>query len=239
MELEGFLDFAVYGAAWYAIFLLSAVCHEAAHAWAAKRLGDPTAATAGQVTLDPWPHIRREPLGTVVVPWLTFVLSQSWMMGWASAPYDSQWAERHPRRAGAMAFAGPLANLLLLLFAAALIRAGLWLDWLSVPESLGFSRVVTSPDGTNAATLLLSIAFSLNLILLLFNLLPLPPLDGSAVILLLLPRAWGERWLTTLRETWIGWIGLLFAWYVFADWLGPLHALALGLLYPELDLQPA
>ena len=87
------------GLAWYAAFLFSTCCHEAAHAWAALRLGDPTAYLGGQVSLDPRPHIVREPIGTVVVPLLTFVLTRQWMMGWASAPYDPAWADRHPRRA--------------------------------------------------------------------------------------------------------------------------------------------
>lgn len=236
MQLDSWSEVAVYGAAWYAIFLLSVVCHEAAHALAAKLLGDPTAARAGQLTLDPWPHVQREPWGTVVVPWLSFLLSHSWMLGWASAPYDSEWAARFPRRAGIMALAGPLANLLLLLGIAVVIRGGLYFGWFLVPDSLHFSRLLVGPEGTNPFTLLLSIGYSLNWILLLFNLLPLPPMDGSAALTLLLPRAWGQRWILLLRESWVGWVGLVFAWYAFSRSMASLHVLGLRLLYPELDL---
>jgi len=97
---------------WYAVFLLSVTCHEAAHALAALRGGDRTAYLGGQVSLNPLPHVLREPIGTIVVPLLTF-LQMGWMMGWASAPYDPLWEARHPRRAAFMAASGPLANLLL------------------------------------------------------------------------------------------------------------------------------
>ena len=74
---------------WYAAFLLALTCHEAGHALVAKWGGDDTAYLSGQVSLNPWPHIRREPFGTVLVPILTyFTGSTRWMMGWASAPYD-------------------------------------------------------------------------------------------------------------------------------------------------------
>ncbi|MES2569362.1 MAG: hypothetical protein V4710_04825 [Verrucomicrobiota bacterium] len=83
---------------WYLVFVYSTVCHEAAHAWSAWKLGDSTAYDGGQVSLDPTPHVRREPIGMVVVPIISFIAAH-WMMGWASAPYSPQWAERHPRRA--------------------------------------------------------------------------------------------------------------------------------------------
>lgn len=238
MNAEGILETLVAGLAWYAVFLLAAVCHEAAHAWAALRLGDATASRAGQVSLDPRPHVRREPIGTILVPWVSFLLSQSWMMGWASAPYDPEWAERHPRRAALMALAGPLANLVLFLLAAGAIRAGLWAGWFVTPELVTFSAVVTTPAGTDAVTFLLSIAFSLNLILLFFNLLPVPPLDGAAAVLLLLPKSSHAIWFHVLREPWLGWIGLLVAWTLFPRWFGPVHALALRILYPDLQFEP-
>ena len=73
------------GFIWYVVFLFSTTCHEGAHALVAKLGGDPTAFYGGQVTLNPLPHIRREPLGTVVVPILSYLFSE-WMIGWASAP---------------------------------------------------------------------------------------------------------------------------------------------------------
>ena len=75
--------------------------HEAMHALVAWKGGDPTAYHGGQVSLSPIPHIRREPIGMLVVPLLT-AFTQGWAMGWASAPYDPVWAERHPKRAALM-----------------------------------------------------------------------------------------------------------------------------------------
>ena len=71
---------------WYVAFLFSLTCHEAAHALAAKWGGDPTAYHAGQVTLNPMPHIQREPWGTVLVPLLSYLVGHGGMIGWGSAP---------------------------------------------------------------------------------------------------------------------------------------------------------
>jgi hypothetical protein len=94
------------GLVWYVVFLFSTSLHEASHAWAAQRGGDPTAYLAGQVSLDPRPHIRREPFGMVFLPLFTAVTS-GWPIGFASAPYDPLWAAAHPRRAAWMSLAGP------------------------------------------------------------------------------------------------------------------------------------
>src|SRR5918997_3227863 len=107
---------------YFVVFLFSTTLHEAAHAWTALRLGDPTAYRGGQVSLDPVPHIRREPFGMVVLPLLSVMLS-GWPFGFASAPYDPAWAQRHPKRAAMMALAGPAANLLLVMGAGILLRA--------------------------------------------------------------------------------------------------------------------
>jgi hypothetical protein len=119
-------DAVLLGITWYVVFLLSTTCHEAAHALAAKLGGDLTAFHGGQVTLDPIPHIRREPFGMVVFPILSYFLG-GWMMGWASAPYDPFWAQRHPHRAAWMSLAGPGANFTLTILAALSIHAGLWM----------------------------------------------------------------------------------------------------------------
>ena len=103
------MDELLLGVIWYAALIFSLTFHEAAHALAAKRGGDPTAYLGGQVSLDPTPHIRREQLGTVVVPILSYAMA-GWMIGWASTPYDRRWAERYPRRAAWMSLAGPGAR---------------------------------------------------------------------------------------------------------------------------------
>ena len=96
---------AALGLAWYLVFLFSTTAHEAAHTLAAKIGGDSTAADGGQLTLDPIPHMQREPLGMLLVPALSMMFS-GFMVGWASAPYDPRWAYNYPRRAAWMAL-GP------------------------------------------------------------------------------------------------------------------------------------
>ncbi len=223
------------GLAWYVVFLFSTCCHEAAHAWAALKLGDPTAYLGGQVSLDPRPHVLREPIGLVVVPLLSFVLTRSWMMGWASAPYDPMWADRHPRRAAWMALAGPAANFLLVAFAALAIRVGAAAGTFTPPAAATFSSVASAAGGgwqAGAATLL-SVLFSLNLVLGVFNLIPLPPLDGSGALPLLLPERWSRSWLEFMRQPMLSLAGMLLAWRLFPYLFEPIHTLALNALWPE------
>jgi Zn-dependent protease len=216
-------------AAWFVVFLFSTTLHEAAHAAAALKLGDPTAHGGGQVTLNPIPHIRREPIGMVVVPLLSFFLS-GWMFGWASAPYDPHWAHRYPKRSALMAIAGPSANLLLVLAAGLALRIGLSRGAFT-PSS---SQLVEAAGGgaLDGLATVLSILFSLNLILFAFNLLPLPPMDGSAVVQLFMSDD-AARWLQSFyRQPMIGWVGLLVAWQVFGRLFRPIFRFAVGLLFP-------
>jgi Zn-dependent protease len=222
----------------FVVFLFSTTLHEASHALIAYKLGDPTAYHGGQVTLNPLPHIRREPVGMVLIPLLTFA-TQGWMMGWASAPYDPLWAQRFPRRAAAMALAGPAANLLLVLLAALGIHAGMALGAFAAPAQVSFTEVTvaTGPDGGIAAGIAtaLSLLFSLNLVLFVFNLLPLPPLDGSAVVPAFLSGSAAARYNELLRQPMLSLLGLLVAWRLFGPLYRPLEALALNLLYPGLS----
>ncbi len=154
----------------------------AAHAFAAMKLGDKTAYRGGQVSLDPVPHIRREPIGMVVIPFLSY-LAGGWMIGWASVPLDPFWAERYPKRAALMALAGPAANFALLLTAGLLLRLGLSRGWFIPPESIKFVEVtLAAANGFKPLAIVLSILFTLNLVLFVFNTIPLPPLDGSSII---------------------------------------------------------
>lgn len=220
-------------AAWFVAFLFSTTLHEAGHALVALRLGDPTAHSGGQVSLNPIPHIRREPLGMVVVPLLSFLLN-GWMFGWASAPYDPRWAYRNPRRAGLMALAGPIANLTLFLAAAGLLRIGLATGFFEPPRQLARDALVAAARGGpgEGLAIFLSVLFSLNLILFFFNLLPLPPLDGSGVVQIFLPTAAAQRFQLFLRQPMIGWVGILIAWQFFSTLFAPVDRLALSLLYP-------
>ena len=134
---------------WYAAFLLALTCHEAGHALVARWGGDDTAYLSGQVTLNPWPHIRREPLGTIVVPLLTYFTGSSrWMMGWASAPYDPSWEQRHPGRAAAMSAAGPAANFILFAVAFAVLKLGLASGvWVVPQDEIALDRLVAAAPG--------------------------------------------------------------------------------------------
>jgi len=123
------------GFLWFLAFLFSTTVHEAMHALVALRGGDPTAYHGGQVSLSPVPHIRREPIGMLVVPLLT-ALTQGWAIGWASTPYDTRWATRYPKRAALMAAAGPAGNLSIAFVALALIKVGLASGWF-VPAGVG------------------------------------------------------------------------------------------------------
>jgi Zn-dependent protease len=222
------------GVFWYAVFVFSVTVHEAAHAWAALHGGDPTAYRGGQVSLDPIAHIRRSPFGMVILPILSLVLA-GWPFGFASAPFDPIWASRHPRRSGAMALAGPLANLLLFLAAAVAIRIGVGAGFFEAPEVVGTTRM-TAAAGTSASAhglaTLASMLLSLNLILLLLNLLPLPPLDGWGALPLVLSRAQSARLQAIQRHPGIGWLGILVAWQIFPYVFQPLMGLVLALLYP-------
>lgn len=217
---------------WYAAFLFSTVLHEASHAFFGYRLGDRTAYEGGQVTLDPLPHIKREPFGTIFIPILSFLL-YGWMIGWASAPFDPMWAYRNPRRSAKMALAGPMANFTIVIVAAIVIRVGLAAGWFSAPESISFSRVTEAASGGmwGAAATFLSIFFTLNLVLMIFNLIPLPPLDGSSVVPLFLNEQKGQAYLDFVWNPQFRMIGIFAAWFIFGRIFYPFHLLALNILY--------
>ena len=217
---------------WFVAFLLSLVCHEAAHALAGKLGGDNTAEE--QVTLNPIPHVKREPFGTILVPILTFFMN-GMMLGWASAPYSPLWAARFPRRAALMALAGPVANFVLVLLAVAAVHIGITSGFFSVPPSLAFDNLVLDASGkTNPLTMFVSVVFSLNLLLGCFNLLPVPPLDGHGVVPLFLSDELGEKWRSLFRQKGAGMMGLMVAWVVFGKLFsaGTILSAADFLMYP-------
>lgn len=225
------------GFLWFVAFLFSTTVHEAMHALVAWKGGDPTAYHGGQVSLSPIPHIRREPIGMLAVPLLTS-LTQGWAMGWASAPYDPVWAERHPRRAALMAAAGPAGNFMIAIVAFVLIRIGLSMEWFTAPESVNFSRIVTMASGGDGfLATALSVLLMFNVIAGTFNLLPLPPLDGSAVINIFLPESLAERLRDLERNGAFSMIGLLVAWRIFPLLIDPLFAAVLKLVHPDMSYE--
>ncbi len=227
-------DLLVLGVTWFVVFLFSTTLHEAGHAWAALKLGDSTAYEGGQVSLNPLPHLQREPVGMILVPIITFAASSGgWMMGWASAPYDPLWAQRHPRRAALMAMAGPAGNLILMLVSGTILRLGMNAGIYQPIVDRYLLVEATTPGGlAQAAAAPLSILFILNLILFAFNLLPLPPLDGSAILPALMSPETAARYNAFLHQPMISLLGLLVAWRVFPYILRPLETVAFSLLYP-------
>lgn len=189
-----------YGLLWGLAFIFSTTAHEAAHALVAKWGGDPTAYEGGQVTLNPMPHIKREPFGMVVVPIIVYAFS-GFMFGWASAPYDPYWAQRHPKRAAWMALAGPVANLLIVLVAAGIFRLLITLNLFP-----------SDPMLYETVGQLFLIMIVLNLLLFIFNLIPLAPLDGAHAAVLLFPTRMAEQVLEKTHA--LGAFGIFIAWLV-------------------------
>jgi Zn-dependent protease len=188
--------------------------------------------------LNPLPHVRRAPVGTVLVPLVSFVL-MGWMIGWASAPYDPSWAQRHPRREALMALAGPAANLLLVVLAGLAIRGAIAFGPLTPPLAGDFdffTGLASGPAGGAAGlATLLSILFGLNLLLFVFNLLPMPPLDGSAVLPMLMSAETAARYKAFLAASpAFSLLGLVIAWRLLPPVFGPIKHFAVRLLYPGL-----
>ncbi|MBN1361339.1 MAG: site-2 protease family protein [Sedimentisphaerales bacterium] len=227
------------GLIWYAVFIVSVTFHEAAHGLAALKLGDPTAHNAGLVTLDPLAHMQRSPIGMIVIPIVSFLVG-GWMMGWASTPYDPYWAQRNRRHAAFMALAGPAANLALVLLAALVIRAGIAIGTFTAPETANLEQITVArtPGLARGAAVLVSVLLSLNLLLLVFNLLPLPPLDGSEIVTLFLSDSAAERYRAVMTQPGFHLIGLVIAWNLMSLLVGPAQTLTLNLLYPGAGYGP-
>ena len=170
----------------FIVLLFSLTVHETAHAWTADRLGDPTARLAGRVSLNPVVHA--DLIGTVLFPLLSLVGGIP-LIGWAKpVPVNLGRLRRGRTDYVLVAAAGPASNLLLALVAAAVLAV---MPWESL---LTGSRDVATPLFT-----LLSRALTLNVLLAVFNMLPIPPLDGGNVLAGLLPRPIAMRYDALVR----------------------------------------
>ncbi len=228
------LNTVILGLVWYAVFLISAIAHEAAHALAAFKLGDRTAYHGGQVSLDPIPHMRQEPLGMILFPIVSFFLN-GWMFGWASCPYDPYWAARNPKKSGIMSIAGPAANLILMLAALIFIKIMIAVGLFVPPDTIRFPLIAQAaqPGFTHALAMFSGITFGLNLLLLLFNLLPLPPLDGFGALALVLDERTYNNFKQKLYQTpGVSLIGFIIAWHIFPFFFDPIYNIAIKILYP-------
>lgn len=219
---------------WFTVFVFSVTAHEAAHAWMAKRGGDLTAYSGGQVSLNPLPHMRREPFGMVMLPILSLFL-MGWPIGYASAPFDPSWAERHHRRAAFMALAGPLSNLLLAMICMLIMFVGLKSGMFSAGNH-AYLQVVSAPQESllwGLATLL-SMLLLMNLLLFVLNIIPIPPLDGSAVIPLFLSETQTQRYRAFIYNPAFGLIGMIVIFLLIKYIYPPVHFLALKIIYSAL-----
>ena len=157
--------------------------HEVAHGWAAKQLGDPTAYKLGRLSLNPLRHV--DPIGTVIVPLgLAFMTGGQWYFGWAK-PVPVQYSNlRNQRRDLVLvAAAGPGANL---------VMATGWTLAYIVSVLLGAAAVVAGAPDDDWIIRVCTAGIYFNCLLMVFNLLPVPPLDGSKVLAGLLPPRGAE-----------------------------------------------
>lgn len=173
----------------FAVLLFSLSIHEAAHAWTADRFGDYTARGLGRVTLNPIPHI--DPVGTLLFPLLQFFVNFP-LIGWAKPVPTNPANLRNPRRDQIwISIAGPVSNLLAG-GTAFLLLAGLKLSW---PEARGMIEYTilngSLPHSASALAPVLGILYYgmiINLLLAIFNILPVPPLDGHWILYGVLPE---------------------------------------------------
>jgi len=159
-------------AVWALPVLFAITVHEVAHGWVAKQLGDPTAMMLGRLTLNPLKHI--DPIGTVLVP-LVLILAGGVIFGWAKPVPIAAENLHHPKRDMALvAAAGPMANLIMACIWALIMKLALLL-----PNGLvNLALPLTYMGGAG---------ITINVILMVLNLLPVPPLDGSRVVAGFLP----------------------------------------------------
>jgi len=170
------------------------VLHEVSHGYVAYRLGDPTAKARGRLTLNPLAHI--DPIGTVLVPLVLVVLHSPFLFGWAKpVPINPNYFRNPFRGMLYVAIAGPITNLALALGATAVGRLLL----LAFPDPLFFLRGTFTANIMQAIFFLMGIFVIFNIVLAVFNMIPIPPLDGSRVLTYFLPSE-GRRVMILLER---------------------------------------
>lgn len=165
-------------AVWILPVVFAITVHEAAHGWVAKKYGDNTAFRLGRLTLNPIKHI--DPFGTIIIPGLLLLTGTGFIFGWAKpVPVDARNFKKPLHDMAIVALAGPVSNVLMALGWAMVARLGITIG--TGAENVSLPLVYTGIAG-----------ISINLVLALLNLLPIPPLDGSRILTGILPHrlAW-------------------------------------------------
>lgn len=175
-------EYLVKAALYVVPLLLAVVSHEVAHGWVAEKLGDHTARLSGRITLNPFVHI--DPIGTILLPAILILSRSPFMFGWAKpVPVNFGNLRRGRKDMALVAAAGPVTNLLLAGASAVVYRLILLGFTSGVIAKGGLAAWIVVPIGQMAGY-----SMELNLVLMVFNLLPVPPLDGGRVMVGLLPE---------------------------------------------------
>lgn len=165
-------------AIWILPIIFAVTVHEVAHGWVAKQYGDNTASMAGRLTLNPLKHI--DLIGTIIIPGLLLIFSAGFVFGWAKpVPVDIRYFKNPKKMMAIVAVAGPVANLLMAIAWALVIRVGAAIE----VEALSLPLVYMGAAG-----------ITINLVLALVNLIPIPPLDGSRILSGFLPHRWAWKY---------------------------------------------
>lgn len=154
-------------------FLFAVMLHEIAHGWAAERLGDPTARAQGRITLNPLKHV--DPMMTIIVPLTLIIMGSPIVFGGAKpVPINPMYFQNPRKGMVIVAAAGPIANLLIAILCGAI--------------SIGMNAITPHNSATAILTMFLSACITINVVLAVFNLIPVPPLDGGRIAVGLLPK---------------------------------------------------
>ena len=178
---------------WAVPVLMAIILHEVAHGWMAEKFGDNTARKAGRITLNPLSHV--DPIGTVILPLVLLIMKSPFLFGWAKPVPVNFAALRNPKRDMIwVSLAGPGTNFFLALASAILIRVIIVLE----PNAINFANSEVSPEvlrdiGVGVSILvpillMLKASIIINSVLMVLNLIPVPPLDGGRVLVGMLPR---------------------------------------------------
>ncbi len=163
---------------WILPVIFAITVHEVAHGWVAKKYGDNTAWMLGRLTLNPIKHI--DLFGTIIIPGLLLISGTGFIFGWAKpVPVNTRYFKNPKKAMAVVAIAGPISNLLMAVGWAIVARIGVNIE----AEMFSLPLIYTGIAG-----------ISINLVLALINLIPIPPLDGSRVLSGILPNKWAWRY---------------------------------------------